>query len=120
MYVAPGDITQKWTKRKGFLGWRSETIEVHAWQEEVKPPYMPGTSTAKVAITVDGKLAHEADVPWALPNGNVTLPMQVFLLSKMPTYKHPEWQQIMEHFARHCEGFAEPTQVWWNSESPFD
>jgi len=81
---------------------------------------MPGTSTAKLTITVNGKIAHEADIPWALPNGNVTLPMQVFLLSQMPTYKYPEWQPIMERFARHCEGFAEPTQMFWGGDSPFD
>lgn len=114
-FEKPGDLTQHWKQRVHFLGLAKKQIEVHAWQEEVNPPFMPGASTAKLTITVDGKVELEDEIPWPLPNGNLMLALQVFLLSKMPDYAYAEWQPVMERFARRCEGFAEPSKIWWGA-----
>ncbi len=117
-FEVPGDIRHSWTQGVGFLGLKRRRIEVHAWQVELGKEFLPGCSTARVIIIVDGKTELETDIPWPMPNGNITLPLQVFLLAKMPLYEYAEWQPILEQFARSCEHFCEPLKIWWGQSLP--
>ncbi|MBU6323425.1 MAG: hypothetical protein KGI41_03505 [Patescibacteria group bacterium] len=108
------DMTHEWMVRRPFRR-NGKLVSVHAWQV----PCGGNCATAKLAITISGERAHEADVPFPMPCGKVTLPYQVYLLSTQPDYVAPQYQPYMLEFARHCPDFSEKAvQVYW-SEAPF-
>lgn len=110
------EVTKEWTEER----WpRKKVIKVQAQQTEMPEIYGGLAALAKVTISVNGEVAHEAEIPWAMPKGEVMLPLQVYLLAKYPDYEHPEWQPVMEQFAFKCEGFAPPEELWWSKEPLF-
>jgi hypothetical protein len=109
-------ITKEWKTGRLF----KKRIKVHAQQVEMPKEYGGLTALAKVTIEVNGKIVHEADIPWAMPKAGFMLAIQVYMLSKQPDYAHPEWQPILEQFAFKCEGFTPPARMWWSKEPLLD
>ena len=105
-------ITQEWTT--GWWLWKKK-IQVRAEQVEMPPEYQGHAVTAKVAISVNGVPVHTANIPWGMPRGAVTLPLQVYFLAKEPRSRAPEWQPALERFALMCEGFTPPEHLGWTS-----
>jgi hypothetical protein len=96
-------ITKEW--RAGIWPFR-KSYEVSAEQVEMSKEYGGQSALARVTITVNKKTVHKASIPWPTPKGVAMLALQVYMLSKQPNYPHPEWQPVLERFARACEGFS--------------
>ena len=113
-------ISKTWTVDGGLFNlFRKKTIRVDAEQVELEIDPSGMCATAKVAVYVNDKLAHQADVPFALPKSELMLPMQVFLLSQSPRQRRNKWAKTMEAFCYKCEGFAPPEKIWWPDEPIF-
>jgi hypothetical protein len=112
-------LTQEWST--GWWLWK-KNYKVEAEQVDLPPElgFIPGSATAKVKIFLNGKIEHEADIPWMMPKLEIMLPLQVYMLSQQPDYPHPHWQPILEQFALLCEGFERPTHLYWGEGSIFD
>lgn len=112
-------ISHTWTVRGGLFSlFRKKVICVDAEQVSYKEDETGMTATAKLTISVDHKVVHQADIPWPMPKSSIMLSLQVYTLSQYPNYKSPEWQDIMEKFCYQCEGFERPHKLWWTEDTP--
>ena len=105
---------QKWKWPFTFI---SDLIEVEAWQILIpdQDPRIPTPfATARLTIRRNGNIVLNESIDQPMFATDAFLLLQVFTLSTMPGYKHPELQPIMDKFCRSFETFEEPTAIYWS------
>jgi hypothetical protein len=104
-------MSQSWTRRKGFLLLFKERIGVVAGQLPI-PEYPNGIeATAQISILIDGRLAHQDLIPWALPRSALMLAQQVYLLAMSTDYDGSPWKPFLVKFCAQCPNFRPPDRI---------
>ncbi len=100
-------LIRKWST--GWWSWQRTVFEVRAERRE--PSRNGDVATVSVTVSRNTYVVHRATVPWA--GGSVrTLAEQVSLLPQASQYQEePEWQPIIERFARLCAGSGSMREV---------
>jgi hypothetical protein len=108
---------------KSIFFWsKKHTLEITAKQFELDPSvYGPiPIAGALIIISGDGKELLSYEVPFPMPPGRVTLLLQVYLISQMPNYEHPEWQNALNSFCYSFPEFKPPEKLYWGGNNYLD